>query len=278
MGIKDYMNNGNLKFNGLLKSREATKGIVLHHAAKQYMTPRQIHEVHLKRGWMGAGYNVYIRKDGSVWELRPLWAIGAHSASKVKGVGGSNNSETIGVCAEGMYHTSSNISYDTVMPDVQLQMVLKVVQDLKKEYDSIEWIKGHREMPGASTVCPGKYFPLEHIKKAVSGNYEGKEDDAMKKGDRGAEVEKVQKLLIKLNYSLPRYGADGIFGTETETAVNALKKAMNLPQNGIIDIHTIIAIADIIEKNREVLAKENIQFIEYFKLHNRHPSHLPAVV
>jgi N-acetylmuramoyl-L-alanine amidase len=147
--------------------------------------------------------------------------------------------------------------------------VLKVVQDLKKEYDSIEWIKGHREMPGASTVCPGKYFPLEHIKKAVSGNYEGKEDDAMKKGDRGAEVEKVQKLLIKLNYSLPRYGADGIFGTETETAVNALKKAMNLPQNGIIDIHTIIAIADIIEKNREVLAKENIQFIEYFKLHNR---------
>jgi hypothetical protein len=38
-------------------------------------------------------------------------------------------------------------------------------------------------------------------------------------GDLGSEVRRIQQMLIDLGYSLPEYGADGIFGSETEQTV-----------------------------------------------------------
>src|SRR5262245_12239872 len=37
----------------------------------------------------------------------------------------------------------------------------------------------------------------------------------LRRGDRGLEVEKLQKALMALGYPLPRWGADGILGSET---------------------------------------------------------------
>jgi len=45
----------------------------------------------------------------------------------------------------------------------------------------------------------------------------------LKKGSRGEKVKELQrKLLSKDSRSLPMYGADGIFGNETETALKNL--------------------------------------------------------
>jgi N-acetyl-anhydromuramyl-L-alanine amidase AmpD len=41
----------------------------------------------------------------------------------------------------------------------------------------------------------------------------------LKRGDKGAEVRKLQQSLIELGYDLPRWGADGDLGTETVDAV-----------------------------------------------------------
>ena len=42
----------------------------------------------------------------------------------------------------------------------------------------------------------------------------------LKKGSRGTLVKQVQTLLMKLDSkNLPKFGADGSFGTETETAI-----------------------------------------------------------
>lgn len=43
----------------------------------------------------------------------------------------------------------------------------------------------------------------------------------MKLGDRGEAVQDLQEALIELGYSLPRWGADGIFGKETAAALAA---------------------------------------------------------
>jgi N-acetyl-anhydromuramyl-L-alanine amidase AmpD len=40
----------------------------------------------------------------------------------------------------------------------------------------------------------------------------------LRKGDRGVEVEKLQKALLRLGYPLPRWGADADFGSETADA------------------------------------------------------------
>jgi len=48
---------------------------------------------HLRRGFSGAGYHYYIRKDGSIKSLRPVDKSGAHARGY--------NAHSIGVCYEG---------------------------------------------------------------------------------------------------------------------------------------------------------------------------------
>ena len=45
----------------------------------------------------------------------------------------------------------------------------------------------------------------------------------------------LQSLLMKLGFSLPRYGADGSFGQETETALRAFQKSAGLTPSGAYD-------------------------------------------
>lgn len=52
------------------------------------------------------------------------------------------------------------------------------------------------------------------------------------KGTEGNDVKQLQEHLLKLGYSLPKYGADGDFGLETEAAVRAFQKAEGLEVDG----------------------------------------------
>ncbi|MBO5970710.1 MAG: peptidoglycan-binding protein [Clostridia bacterium] len=61
----------------------------------------------------------------------------------------------------------------------------------------------------------------------------------LKKGDRGAEVRQTQRLLIATGYAMPQYGADGDFGSETETAVKKFQADNGLEQNGTVDKATM---------------------------------------
>lgn len=54
----------------------------------------------------------------------------------------------------------------------------------------------------------------------------------LKRGCEGEDVRTLQELLMKLGYELPRYGADGDFGSETEGAVKAYQAANGLAADG----------------------------------------------
>lgn len=54
----------------------------------------------------------------------------------------------------------------------------------------------------------------------------------LKKDTEGSDVKQLQEHLLKLGYSLPKYGADGDFGAETEAAVRAFQKAEGLEVDG----------------------------------------------
>ena len=55
----------------------------------------------------------------------------------------------------------------------------------------------------------------------------------LKSGDSGEQVKALQILLMGRGYSLPKYGADGDYGSETVKAVQALQKDKNIKQDGI---------------------------------------------
>lgn len=128
-----------------LSSRSATDAIVIHHAAADKATPESIHAYHLSQGWAGIGYHLYVRKDGSIHEGRPLWASGAHVLN--------HNYHTVGVCCEGNYDVAG-----AVMPKAQMDALHEVLRYLTGIYPGAA-VKFHRDYGGS--VCPGDYFPYQ---------------------------------------------------------------------------------------------------------------------
>lgn len=61
----------------------------------------------------------------------------------------------------------------------------------------------------------------------------------LKNGDTGTDVKQVQRLIIATGYKMPKYGADGDFGSETESAVKKFQKANKLEVNGAVDKQTM---------------------------------------
>jgi len=65
----------------------------------------------------------------------------------------------------------------------------------------------------------------------------------LRRGDHGSAVTKMQQALLKWDAGcLPRYGADGDFGSETEKAVKAFQAAAGLPVTGVCDEATRAAL------------------------------------
>ena len=143
--------NLNLKFTGLRAvAKSEKKFIVTHHPAAKVYSPLQIHNQHLNQGWGGAGYHFYIRKDGSVYELRPTLTWGAHCNTHNK------NRDGIGVCWEGNYDMEST------MPKEQFEAGVELYRYLMKEYSiPLKNISRHRDWK--PTGCPGKNFPWQAL-------------------------------------------------------------------------------------------------------------------
>lgn len=62
---------------------------------------------------------------------------------------------------------------------------------------------------------------------------------------RGPAVAKVQQALVDLGHPLPRFGADGIFGSETGSAVKGFKTRMRIePSDPVVGRATMAALDD----------------------------------
>ena len=61
-------------------------------------------------------------------------------------------------------------------------------------------------------------------------------DRDLKKGCVGQDVAYLQADLMQLGYSLPKYGADGDYGSETVKAVKAFQLAHGLPEDGEMNV------------------------------------------
>ena len=56
----------------------------------------------------------------------------------------------------------------------------------------------------------------------------------LRRGDKGEKVAYLQKLLMDRGYALPKYGADGDFGAETEKAVKAFQRDWGMKEDGVV--------------------------------------------
>lgn len=150
------INEVKIPWNGDIETKRGNHPdvIVLHHSENTGASVLDINEWHKSNGWMGIGYNYYIRKDGSIWRGRPEWAIGSHSPAV--------NTHSIGICCEG------NFMNETSMTEAQMNSVVALCQDIRGRYGNLA-VTPHKQW--TSTQCPGTYFPLDQIRNKVnSGN------------------------------------------------------------------------------------------------------------
>lgn len=138
--------NAGLIFAGSLSKREKTTAIILHHAAAPRCSVQEVHSWHLSNGWKGIGYHFFVRKDGSIWQGRPIDRLGAHAKDA--------NSYSIGVCFEGDYTREA-------MPAAQLAAGQELVSYIKSKYPSAAKILKHKDV--CATTCPGDNFPFNKI-------------------------------------------------------------------------------------------------------------------
>lgn len=64
------------------------------------------------------------------------------------------------------------------------------------------------------------------------------EQVVLRNGNRGRWVKRFQSWLENLGYDLGRWGADGVFGDDTEAAVRSFQNSNWIPETGKIDQYT----------------------------------------
>ena len=170
---------------GAMAKRHTINMIVLHHADASTCSAQDVHWWHIKQGWSGIGYHYFVSKQGVVFKGRPDDVIGSHA----KGY----NSTSIGICFEGKFNKE-------IMPEAQIQAGKELVEYLKKKYN-INNVKRHKDL--MATDCPGNLFPFEAIVENEKENL----------------ILTFQRAAIADGIKLPQYGADGKYGTETESAL-----------------------------------------------------------
>lgn len=143
-----------LEFRSFPEDRYSTNRIVVHHTAGPVnQSVLDIHRYHRSKGWLGVGYNLLQDKEGAWHEGRGIDKQGAHAFGY--------NSNSVGICLIGNFEEDA-LSSDRWESLVQMCSFLCLQYGL--EYTDIV---GHRELPGASTLCPGKHIDLSALRRAV---------------------------------------------------------------------------------------------------------------
>ena len=66
--------------------------------------------------------------------------------------------------------------------------------------------------------------------------------DVLRRGSRGDMVRRLQNGLIRAGFDIGTQ-VDGLFGTRTQSAVRAFQRSKRLPETGVVDFNTWLAIA-----------------------------------
>ena len=129
--------------------------IVIHHTGAEEKDARQVREYHRRLGWQDVGYHYLIERSGIVVPGRPPSMRGAHCLA------GGMNHKALGIALIG------NLEERPPFP-AQLAALKGLLKRLAREYRlSPAHVLGHREVPGAATVCPGRHLDLAGVRAAL---------------------------------------------------------------------------------------------------------------
>ena len=142
-----------LDFKWGLQERYTTDMVVIHHTGEPDIdaSAEQINQWHKNNGWAGIGYHYVIRKDGTVEQGRPAWAVGAHAQGE--------NYHTIGV------HLSGDFMH-AQPTDAQIESTAMLLANICTDYgidSDRQHIVGHCDLMPTDCLGDNLYDQLETV-------------------------------------------------------------------------------------------------------------------
>lgn len=141
-----------------LTARDSTNYLVVHHTAGSLeQTIDDIWAEHIAIQDNGIAYHRIIMPDGTTYQGRPDWAVGAQAWGL--------NDDSVGVVLVGYFHPGRKDEAGNDIPpdhptDAQIAALKDNLIDLRAKYGKVQII-GHRQVAGiinnpeAATDCPG---------------------------------------------------------------------------------------------------------------------------
>lgn len=165
--------------------------LAIHHTAgPDSQTPTEIANYHINNnGWGGIGYHFLIGKDGSVYYVGDLSTARANVANL--------NEQVIGICLIGNFTSGrvpSNEQYDSTHK--LCDFFINNYPDLSS-INSWEVVKGHKELPGQSTTCPGDNWPSWRTQVVAGTQVSGNGGIIFNPSpDRGAQISDLYRVIL----------------------------------------------------------------------------------
>lgn len=168
--------------------------LAIHHTAgPATQSPTEIANYHINNnGWGGIGYHFLIAKDGTVFYVGDISTARANVANL--------NEQVLGICLIG------NFTEGRVPTNEQLDSAHKLCEFFINNYPDLlnvtSWdkVRGHKELPGQSTTCPGDNWPSWRI-QIVEGIDSAPEDNTTPPpvppvSDRGAKITELYRTVL----------------------------------------------------------------------------------
>lgn len=115
----------------------------------------------------------------------------------------------------------------------------------------------------ATNVTCGKAVRGEWNPERMPQNEPLPGDRVLSKGCKGPDVREMQEALLRLNYPLPKYGADGDFGSETEQAVEEFQRDYHCEVDGVFGPESLSAM----QRALGVAPEENTPEGQFYHVH-----------
>ena len=159
----------------------------------------------------------------------------------------------------GAVHASNGV------PDLNADGLFRLCEDVSDDFTRIQagealWLSGHWGLyvgGGLAVECTSRWRGGVQVTAVLNigrvPGHEGRvwsrhgklpwvsygadeadgDGRALSRGMKGEDVEKMQRALMEKGYALPRWGADGDFGPETETALRRFQEDSGLKADGV---------------------------------------------
>lgn len=167
--------------------------LAIHHtAAPDTQTPRDIANFHIQsNGWGGIGYHFVIAKDGVVYYVGDITTARANVANL--------NDAVIGICLTGNF-TAGRVPANEQLESAKnlCDFFINIFPDLPNIH-GWEAVKGHKELPGQATVCPGDDWPswkVKIISREGSNSSGGGTSPDLGSSDRSNQISELYKNIL----------------------------------------------------------------------------------